>query len=933
MADLSFTSSSLPGEKRKLSSKTLEKRAIKHKRFDTIQQQKLSEDASSCSSSTSATLLSLDSSPACSTGALLPVQTERENTLGAGMLKSISLVQSRTSDSFCAAQGASVNKPSVNMLLRNSLEQSRAKSGIEDCSNTHDSASDTCDQAARAKGSQTSIVDELFKEFIAAKMKQVSNGSNNPSVKLVPSACRNEHGAASDDPDPLAVSMEEINRLLDAEITFIQSRSTASLQDMDSENNEENSCTETLTAAHSPGHLPSEFLASDLQETATVSASTKIPVHRLSALVSDLNSGIERNEKPVKVSTLSCHLPTLENKDGVTLAAETITEVCLPGTNAEKNNIQVMVSGDSEGRQGQRVESRPVSLLGKKPQVKKLDIAIRQESLALIMGAAKMTSSKTLKDGEVASSSDIEEDKPQTASPKEKEDNASDENEVSETGSLSDTDEDKSGDKGSSKSKKKKKHKHKHKKKKKHKSQSKDRKEQDKHSLEKEMKIAKNKIKDGKTRNDAEGATDKKHSKERRGSGSSKISHSCSRSPSQSKKERRSRSPRNSHRTRSQSKERKRSRERFDPWDARNYRDRKCSSHHSKRTQSRSRSRSHNRSCDRSRRRSRDRSSEKKQHRSHGRYRSHDPERSSHEKEDHKDSLDDLRIRIDKNKLRKIAIANALANMESGQGPPVDISTIKCGGKSIAELTDFCKRISEREKEQQAGHLSDSGSSDAEANTSEAEDSLIHHPFKLRDPSTVPNIIMNIRNAKQLPVLSPQEKQAQAAVLRSQFPVSSGVQHRTKESEWVPVTPTTAVTATTVTTTSSTPSVITTFTEPVRLSQTLPMNQVPATPAEQSVFPEVIQQSIDIGSIISERLQAVRKLQENPFDVQALSSMHKAQEKANQWAASKQLPGQFLGSTGVQCLTPQELAGPDKRNQAWARKVVHRCLLMTSRSI
>lgn len=43
--------------------------------------------------------------------------------------------------------------------------------------------------------------------------------------------------------------------------------------------------------------------------------------------------------------------------------------------------------------------------------------------------------------------------------------------------------------------------------------------------------------------------------------------------------------------------------------------------------------------------------------------------------------------------------------------------------------------------------------------------------------------------------------------------------------------------------------------------------------------------------------------------------------QANQWAASKQLPGQFLGSTGVQCLTPQELAGPDKRNQAWARKV------------
>lgn len=54
-----------------------------------------------------------------------------------------------------------------------------------------------------------------------------------------------------------------------------------------------------------------------------------------------------------------------------------------------------------------------------------------------------------------------------------------------------------------------------------------------------------------------------------------------------------------------------------------------------------------------------------------------------------------------------------------------------------------------------------------------------------------------MQNAKQLPVLTPQEKQTQAAQLRSQFPVSSGTQHRIKESEWVPVTPATTTTTTT----------------------------------------------------------------------------------------------------------------------------------------
>ena len=42
------------------------------------------------------------------------------------------------------------------------------------------------------------------------------------------------------------------------------------------------------------------------------------------------------------------------------------------------------------------------------------------------------------------------------------------------------------------------------------------------------------------------------------------------------------------------------------------------------------------------------------------------------------------------------------------------------------------------------------------------------------------------------------------------------------------------------------------------------------------------QADINIGSIITERIQAMRRLEENPFDVQALSSVHKMNEKVSQ---------------------------------------------------
>lgn len=95
------------------------------------------------------------------------------------------------------------------------------------------------------------------------------------------------------------------------------------------------------------------------------------------------------------------------------------------------------------------------------------------------------------------------------------------------------------------------------------------------------------------------------------------------------------------------------------------------------------------------------------------------------------------------------------------------------------------------------------------------------------------------------------------------------------------------------------------------------------------------QPPVDVSEIISQRLNAMRKLQENPCDSQASQVLFETQQNVrkrfrrlriklilffsqmSQWAQSKYTPGQFLGSTDVRVLSVKELA---TGNQAWARK-------------
>ncbi|XP_077256375.1 uncharacterized protein LOC143894144 [Temnothorax americanus] len=311
-------------------------------------------------------------------------------------------------------------------------------------------------------------------------------------------------------------------------------------------------------------------------------------------------------------------------------------------------------------------------------------------------------------------------------------------------------------------------------------------------------------------------------------------------------------------------------------------------------------------------RRERNRSSERQdsgRSRERHRYRSHSENKDKYARGRSASRERKERIEINKKRLLEIARRNVISMIKQGTLSVVQqnkaIAAIQSGGKTVDELTDFCKSLS---KSEALGELSSISSEDEE---SESEKGF-HHPFLLKErPSS---IIMNIKDAKQLPTRTFQEKTAETSnQLRLQFPVSSGQHHRRTENEWVPVTPKKPEPKKIFVPAST--STLSTVMPPPPVQPAQPMPVQPTQPM-QTVFPTTTE-TMDIGSIVSERLAAIRKLRENPNDVSALNAMHRAQNEMKTWAESKQIPGQFTGSTGVKVLTPAELSSG---YQAWARK-------------
>ncbi|XP_023941230.2 protein Son isoform X2 [Bicyclus anynana] len=287
----------------------------------------------------------------------------------------------------------------------------------------------------------------------------------------------------------------------------------------------------------------------------------------------------------------------------------------------------------------------------------------------------------------------------------------------------------------------------------------------------------------------------------------------------------------------------------------------------------------------------------------------------------------------EKKRLLEVARRNAINMLKNGAVPAGAaalpphtrnqvMAAIQSGGKSVDELTDFCKHLSKKEA---LGELSSVSSNDEDM--SENEDTIaFHHPFLVKEKAP---IVMNIRGGAPLPIKSTTLPIANKEELRLQFPVSSGSQHREKASEWVPVSPKkdNMQVAKINTKSSDKPSSSTEKTSPEPLALPPPPTTAPAymksfttgsqlasvpalpAPGPQAYPPGIDNQKLqDVAALVTQKLSLIRKEQEQ-IEMSSMTGFG--------WSAKLSNLGQFTGSTGANILTPRELASG---TQAWAKK-------------
>ncbi|XP_051557842.1 protein SON-like isoform X2 [Myxocyprinus asiaticus] len=208
---------------------------------------------------------------------------------------------------------------------------------------------------------------------------------------------------------------------------------------------------------------------------------------------------------------------------------------------------------------------------------------------------------------------------------------------------------------------------------------------------------------------------------------------------------------------------------------------------------------------------------------------------------------------------------------------------------SIQELTERCKKIAESKEEMAI----------AKPHVSDDEDD--EKPFGGTSLKENKGFAFSLSSTSIKPAVRTE------AVFAKEFPVSSGSQHRKKEAdgaygEWVPVEKKTE-----------------------KPSESGSSGTEEASKDKDSVFPEAPSQPVDITLAVSERAVAQKRLAENPFDINAMCMLNRAQEQVDAWAQSNTIPGLFTGSTGAQVLSSDELSnsGP----QAWIKKQMQDGLL------
>ena len=78
-------------------------------------------------------------------------------------------------------------------------------------------------------------------------------------------------------------------------------------------------------------------------------------------------------------------------------------------------------------------------------------------------------------------------------------------------------------------------------------------------------------------------------------------------------------------------------------------------------------------------------------------------------------------------------------------------------------------------------------------------------------------------------------------------------------------------------------------------------------------------QKFDISELVAKRMDAQRRLQSDPNDIEALLILQEIQMKMQNWCQSNVKPGQFTGELVKNLLPKEHLQGG---YQAWAKKVL-----------
>ncbi|VDK43326.1 unnamed protein product, partial [Cylicostephanus goldi] len=312
------------------------------------------------------------------------------------------------------------------------------------------------------------------------------------------------------------------------------------------------------------------------------------------------------------------------------------------------------------------------------------------------------------------------------------------------------------------------------------------------------------------------------------------------------------------------------------------------------------------------------------------------------------------------------ALGISLGNLDQLQNQP----------KSVDDFVSYCQQIQRRQEKETRREKGEPVSSDDDdsdnAGSRTASPTSFKHPFGVKTAGPVEGIKINIVNATNIPTKTPQERILDSSQLRLVYPVSSGVTHKEntaseqfQEREWTPVVKDelktcsaeqkkyvgiTSLEAQKYHSASTSadhllppppaPPVLTGLggllpppPPPPKLTafDTLlppppPLPELLVVPPEEELIihePDKIEiaKKRDVAKVLAQRASAQLTLASNPNDFEAIRMLKEADDQMAAWAAAKNLPGKFTGSTGLNVLSSDELQPHDPRYNAWVRKV------------